>query len=281
MKKLWNRAFELFRRHIVLWVPCSIAGILMIALGRLEKVEIHWLFGFFERQRSVLGGVAPSADIAQVQHRVMMVMYPLGFLKNLLEVCLFVVALATTKSLVCMILEAQRPDMVAALRGIVPQYWEVLLFSLKYMAVMALFGGALTLLASSPLTPEHFHEFVLSKAFIFVFSLVGEGCLAWLLVPAAVRMLRPLGSPIVSAQDRQMGTIFAVATSAGTLALESLISKAESTLMLDNQWESDAIAAANAVIINTPQLLLFIALALLAIKTSGEETPLVAEPEMN
>jgi hypothetical protein len=280
MKKLWKRTFELFRTHIHLWVPCSIAGILMIALGRMQKAEIRWLFGIFGTQHSVLGGVAPSTDLSQVQHQVMMVMYPQGLLRQLLEVCFFVAALATTKSLVKMILEAQRPDMVAAVKGIVPEYREILLFSLKYMAVTALFGGAL-LLASYVLTPEHFQKIAFSKLFVSVYGLVGEGCLAWLLVPSAIRLLRRPGSHTVSTRDRQTGTIFAVAASAVTFGLEFLVGKAESTIILDNQWESDAIAVANSVIVNTPQILLFIALALLAMQTLDEGTSIAAVPEMD
>ena len=280
MKKLWKRTFVLFRRHILLWVPCSIAGILMIALGRLQKAEIRWLFGFFGTQRSLLGGVVPSTDLSQVQHKVMMVMYPQGILNQLLEVCFFVVALATTKSLVKMILEAQRPDMVAAVRGLVPENREILLFSLKYMAVIAFFRGAL-LLASYVLTPEHFQEFAFSKVFVSVYGLVAEGCLAWLLVPSAIRLLRRPGSHAVSTRNRQTGTIFAVAASAVTFALEFLVGRAESTFIIDNQWESDAIAVANSVIVNTPQILLFIALALLAIQTLDEGTSIGAVPEMD
>src|ERR1019366_8004675 len=119
MKKLWKRTFELFRRHILLWVPCSIAGILMIALGRLQKAEIRWLFGFFGTQRSVLGGGVPSTNLSRVQHQVMMVVCPGGVRKELLVVFFFVVAPATKDSVEKMILEAQRPDMVAAVRGLV------------------------------------------------------------------------------------------------------------------------------------------------------------------
>jgi hypothetical protein len=97
MKALWNTTFELFRRHIVLWVPCSIAGILMLWLGKLERAEIRWLVRLFATQHSVLGGEVPSADFAQVQHRAMMVTHPSAFLKYLIEVSLFVVALAATK----------------------------------------------------------------------------------------------------------------------------------------------------------------------------------------
>jgi hypothetical protein len=80
----------------------------MIALGRLQKAEIRWLFGFFGTQRSVLGGVVLSTELPRVQHQVMMVMYPQGALKAFLEICFFVVALATTTNLVKMILQAQR-----------------------------------------------------------------------------------------------------------------------------------------------------------------------------
>jgi hypothetical protein len=222
----------------------------------------------------------PATDLSQVQHQMMMVMIPQGTLKQFLEICLFVVALATTKSLVKMILDAQRPDMIAAVKGLVPKYREILLFSLKYMAVMAFFGGVL-LLASYVLTPEHFKEIAVSKIFLSAYGLVAEGCLAWLLVPSAIRLLRQPGSYAVSMQDRQTGTIFAVAASAVSFGLEYLVGKAESMLILDNQWESDAIAAANSVIVNTPQILLFIALALMAIQTLEEGTSIAAVPEMD
>jgi len=280
MKDLWKRTFELFRRNFVLWVPCSVAGILMVALSRLEKVEIHWFFGFFGRQRSVFGGVVPSGDLAQVQHRVMMVIFPLGFLKQFLEVFLFVLALAITKVLVEMILEARKPDMVAAVKGLVPKYGELLLFSLKYMAVMAFFGGFL-LLASYVLASEHFREIALSKVIVSVYSLLAEGCLAWLLIPSAIRMLWSQGNPMISVQKKQMGTIFAVAASAATFGLEFLVGKAESTLILDKQWEREVITVANTVIVNTPQVLLFIALSLMAMQTLGEGTLLADDPKMN
>lgn len=253
----------------------------MLELDRLEKAKIHWLLRYFTTQHSVLGGEVPSPDLSQAQHRVMMVIYPLATLKNFLEICFFVMALVATKNLVQMVLEEQRPDMISTLRGIVPRSREVLLFSLKYMVVMAVFGGVLLGLASSPLSPEHLHELFTSKIFLFVFGLIGEGCLAWLLVPAAIRLLQPPGSPTILAHGRKMGAVFAVAASAGSLALQYLVGKAEATVVLENQWESHAIAAVNTIIINAPQVLLFIALALLAIQVLGEESSLVEEPEID
>lgn len=281
MKELWNRTFELFRRRIVLWLPCSLAAILMLALGKLEKAEIHWLYGFFATTHSVLGGDVPVTDLAQAQHRAMMFIFPLGFVKEFLEVCLFVVALAATKNLVCMVLKEQRPDTVAALREILPRTREILLFSLKYMAVLLVFGGVLILLGTSPLTPERVHEFFLSKALVYGLGLVCQGCLAWLSTPAAIRLMRPPGNPAISARGRKMGTVFAVATSAGALALEYLVGKVETVVVIEKQWEGLAIAVVNTIVINTPEVLLFIALSLLAIQEFGNDRLLAPESELN
>jgi len=281
MKELWSRTFELFRRRIVLWVPCSVAAILMLALGKLEKAEIHWLYGFFATRHSVLGGDVPVADLAQAQHRAMMLIFPLGFVKEFLEVGLFVVALAATKNLVCMILKEQRPDTITAVRGILPRSREILLLSFKYMAVLLVFGGVLIFVGSSPLTPNRIHEFFLSKTVVYVLGLVCQGCLAWLLMPAAIRLLRSPDNPTISVQGRKMGTVFAVATSAGALALEYLVGKVETVVVIEEQWEGLAIAVVNTIVINTPEVLLFIALSLLAIQEFGNDRLLAPESELN
>lgn len=281
MKDLWNRTFEMFRSHIVLWVPCSTAAILLLVLGRLEKAGIHWLIGFFSTHRSVLGGEVSSGDLTRAQHRTMLVVYPLGTLLDLLEICLVVVAFIATKNLLQMVLEERTPNMIDALRGTAQRYREVLLFSLKYMVVLVGLEGAPLLLASYLLPSEHFREFALSKESTSAFFLAAQACLAWLLVPAAIRLLRPPGSPAVSTQERGAGTFFAVAASAGSLVLQYLIGKAEVAVMFDNRFKGGAIAVANTIIINAPQVLLFIALALLATQGSQNGGSLVTEPEIS
>ena len=278
MKELWIRTFELFRRHVVLWVPCSMAGVLVLWLGKLERAEIRWFVRVFATQHSVLGGELPPADFAQMQHRAMMVTYPSAFLKYLLEVSLFVVALAATKNLVCMILNEQRPDMTGALQRVLPRSREVVLLSLKYIAALAVFGGVLIVIGSSPLTSDRIHELALSKAFLYVSALVGEVCIAWLLLPAAIRLLQPPGTPIVTNAGRRLGTAFAVASSALALLLEYLVGRAENGITFEKPWEGEAIAVMNTIIFNTPQVLLFIALALLAMQTSGEVNTLDERP---
>lgn len=253
----------------------------MLALGKLEKAEVHLLLRLFATRHSVLGGEVPAADLEEARHRAMMLIPPLGSLKQFLEVCFFVVALATTGTLVRMVLDEQKPDMIAAVREILPRSREVLLLSLKYMAVLGVFGGALIVLASSPLTSQRVHELFLSKVFIFVLSLVAQACLGWLLLPSAIRLLRAPGSPTISMTDRKLGTVFAVATSASAVALEYLVGNAETAAVIDEQWEGVTIGVVNTIVINAPQVLLFIALTLLALQGLGPETSLASEPELS
>ncbi len=236
----------------------------MLCLGKLERAEIRWLVRFFATQQSALGGEVPSANLAQAQHRAMMVTYPSSFLKYLMEVCLFVVALAATRNLVCMILSGQRPEFLGALRRVLPHSREVLLLSLKYIAVLAMLVGVLAIVGTSPLTSDRIHELALSKVFIYVFALLGQAFLAWLLLPAAIRFLQAPATSIITSSSRKVGTAFAVASSASALLLEYFVGNAESAITSDKPWEGGAIAVVNTVIINMPQVLLFIALTLLA-----------------
>jgi hypothetical protein len=65
------------------------------------------------------------------------------------------------------------------------------------------------------------------------------------------------------------------------LALRYLVGKAEAAVVVHNQWESWAIAVINTVILNTPQVFLFIALSLLALQGLGEERPIGAKSEIS
>ena len=232
-------------------------------------------------QHSVLGGTVPSGDPAMAYHRTMMVVYPTGTLKDYLEICLFVAALFTTKELVRMALTEQRPQITEVARGIVPRFREVLLFSIKYMVVMGASGAVLIFVATSSLIPERLHQYAVSKPFTAVFALTVECCLAWLLLPAAIRLLRPPSGPAISTQERKVGTVFAVATAAGSMILEYSVKQAEATITIGSVWEGWAIAVINTVIVNAPQVMLFIALALLAIELVSDKSPAAVESELS
>ena len=140
-----------------------------------------------------------------------------------------------------MTLAEQEPEIGEAVRGIAPRYLEVLLFSLKYIVAAVLFV-AFPLFLASLLPSERIREIALSKTFLICFGLIAEGCIAWLLLPAAIRMLRSPRSLAVSVQDRQLGTIYVVATALASFALEYLIGEIEAKFTYRGAGQSWAIA---------------------------------------
>lgn len=249
-------------------------------LDALDKFAILRVLAFFTEQHSVFGGTVPSESPPMAVSRTMMVIVPLGVVKNYLEICLFVVALVVTADMVRRVLAEQRPAMVEAVRGVVPRLREVLLLSVLYFAVMAILSAVFLFVGTSSFTPERLHQLASSRTFITVFGLATQCCLAWLLLPAAIRLLRPPGSPAISAQQRRVGTVLAVAAAVGQMLLQYAAGKAEAALMIGNVWESWTVAVVNTVIVNLPLVFLFIALALMAMETGAEEPVTVAEPEL-
>lgn len=271
----------MFRRHTSLWVPCAVATLVTMALARLEMDAVFGITRSLMAKRSALGGEVVSSDPTEFQHRAMMVAKPLGPCKDFLEVCSFVVAFAVTAKLVGTILEEQRPDMMAALRGVAPQWRQILLFSLKYMVLTGVVIGAFMLLTTSPLTSDRILSLAVSKPFVYSVALLWEGCLAWLLMPAAIRLLQPPESPPASADARKLGVVFAVVTSAAAIALEYAIGRAEAAVVLDSRWELTALTALNSIVENVPSTILFIALALLASQSmGGVEMRVNQEPDL-
>jgi hypothetical protein len=207
---------------------------------------------------------------------------PISLCRQFLEVCLFVAAFATTAKLVERILEKGKPDPVRALKEVAPDWKGILLFSFKYIVVFGAISGILVLSASIPVISHRFTEIAASKAFDCSVGLLGAGVAAWLLMPAAIRLLqRPEVAPI-SVECRRLGTIFVVLASAAGLALENLLNRAEAGMVFDNQSEPTALAVLNTIVVNAPEVLLFIALALLARQAieGGVRLPSADEPSI-
>ncbi|HTW78287.1 MAG TPA: hypothetical protein VME23_01965 [Terracidiphilus sp.] len=266
MRELWRKSFELFRSHLVLWVPCVCAGLLTLALGRLEKAAVLKIVHSLMTRHTVLGGDVTSADPNEFERLALVVLKPVGLCKDFLEVCFYVVALAMTAKLVGMIFEGKKPDILAALKEIAPEWRGILMFSLKYLVALGVTGAVMILITSSALVSQRLLEIVASKAFVYPVGLALEAGVAWVLMPAAMRLLQTPNVAQVSVQCRRLGTVFAVLTSAAALGLEYIVGSVEAKVVLDNQWELTAVSALNSIVVNAPEVLLFIALAWLAVQ---------------
>jgi hypothetical protein len=270
MRELWRRSFDLFRKHLILWIPCVSAGLLSLALVRLEKVWISVLVRWLTTRHSVLGGDVVSTDPSQLQNRTLMVTMPLGLCREFLDVCFFVVALVMTSKLVSTIFEEKRPDISSALKETVREWREILLFSLKYMVALGAIGAVIMLSTSTAMISHRLLELAASKAVVYPVVLALEGAAAWLLMPSAVRLLQTPNIAVISTECRRLGTISMVLMSAVALVLQNIIGRAEAGVIFDNQWELSAVSALNTVVENAPEVLLFIVLALLSVNETHE-----------
>jgi hypothetical protein len=240
-----------------------------LALARLEKAAVLRIVRSLMTRHTILGGDVTSADPSEFQRRALMVATPLGVCRGFLEVCLFVAALAMTAKLVGMVLEEKKPDILAALKEIAPEWRGILVFSLKYLVALGVMG-AVMILSTGALVSLRLFDTAASNAFVYPVSVALEAGIAWVLMPAAMRLLRTSKFTEVSVQCRRSGTVFVVLMSAAALALERIVGTAEAKLILDNQWELTAVSALNSIMVNVPEVLLFIVLALLAVQDIPE-----------
>ena len=287
MKELCRKSFELLRSELILWVPCTCAAVLTLILGRLQKMWIRGIYLWLstEHHHSVLGGDVVTYNAGDFQHRAVIYSIPLSLVKDAVEVVAFVLALAVTAKMVGMIVEEQRPDLRAALRGIATQWRAILLFSIKYMAGLGAMLALLALLTASATNSLRYVAVLASKGFLYPFSMAAVGCVACGLMPAAMRLLQtPMVLPL-SSEHRKLGTVLMVVTSAVALAAGDILNWAEAGVTFDNRIEVFAASVANTVVENVPEVFLFIALALLARQglaeslTLGEAEDLEIPPE--
>jgi len=272
MKKLCDRVAELLREHPILWLPYIAADILAICLWRLRGLAEKGIFHWFTTitVHSVLGGdiALPRRDSATLA-RASIAYAPIGFATIVAVVCLFVASLLVTAAMVDSIEREQRLDAREILARIAVRWRRILLFALRFLITVGVFIAGITLLSYYLLFLVHRQELITSFWLVAGLMLIGVGCTAWLVIPAAMRLLRG-ETASVSAQIRNQGTILAILAAETGLGIGFLIQKLEVSIMLNSRWEITALSVFNSVIANAPDALLFIALALLAAELSRE-----------
>ncbi len=272
MLEIFRKSFELFRRHLVLWLPCTCAGLLNIAFARLERLGILSLARWMSTStgRSVLGGEVVSTDPSEFQRRALMLARPLGLCREFVDVCLFVGALVVTAKLVRMIVDEQKPEIATALKGTVLKWRGILLFSLKFMLAMGAMVAIMSFATRFAPMPNRLIPIFASKAFTYTAGMVMEGIVAWLLMPTALRLLGMPHDVLISRACRRLATAFVVLASLAGFGVETFVGWAEKGLIFDTRLEYSAISVLNTIMVNAPEVLLFIAISLLAVMALPE-----------
>jgi hypothetical protein len=263
MKETLSRSFELFQRHPILWVPGSAALLIVFVLKQLERAWIHWMFNQFSTQHSVLGGEVFSAEgAAEAQSRSIMMATPVGLCRAFLTVLFFTLAFVVTANLARMIEEGTPASLGSACKAAIPQWRRIAWFAIVYMVV----AGSLalvSLLFSTPLFNEQYHQIFASRLFIRSFATLCAGCLAWVLLPKAIRLLQ--SSPVsISPRRRVLAAVVVALVDFVGLLVEDFLHWAEQGRIRGNHWDAIVVSAGNSLLTNLAQVFLFVFVAVLA-----------------
>lgn len=273
MKDLWQRTWQLFRQRPVVLVPTIVASLLALAMERMEKVALRLIVSRFATERSVLGGELPTGDFARLQHRAMIAGVPVGLVCQFLTVCAYVVALVITAHLVRVVKEELRPNLRLLLRLTLTQWRSILLVCVAFMGLVGLCTLMISVLLTSSIA-SHAKESSF-HALLFAGGLIMIACVAWILAPWAIRLLRH-PAPVPSAGTRMLARTFAITAFAAQPVLGEILRRAERNMILDRVWEFTGLAVVNTVVTYVPIAFLFVSLALLAMEPGVREE---GEPE--
>ena len=272
MKDLLRKTFELIRAYPVLCAPYLVACLLAFGLWRLRGMAEKAIFRWFSTSHSVLGG-AVQAPTDSAFAKATLAYLPLGLATIFAIICLFVAVLVVTGGMVNAIGSEQEPDAREGLARLAHDWGRILLFSLKFLLAIGVVGVGVTVPLFYLLRAVHHREYLTTPSWLPALLVLYVGCLVWLMMPAAIRLLRPDKVGPISTQVRNWGAILAVVASEAGNALGLLAQRLEKGIIFDNRWELAARSAFNAILANAPDVLLFIALALLANETASGMDP--------
>jgi hypothetical protein len=265
MQKLCRRVANLLMKHPILWLPYIGADLLAIGLWQLRGLAEKGIFHWFATGHSVLGGdiALPRYDHAALI-RASIAYFPIAIATIVVIVCFFVASLLVTADMVDSIEREQRPDGRAILVSLAAHWQKIILFALRFLIIFGSITAGITVLSYYLLFRMHRQYLITSFWLLAGVELVVVGCTVWLVLPAAMRLLGREATVTVPTQTRNLGTILAIIVTEIGVALGFIVPKLETSMMLNSRWEITTLSVFNSMIANVPDVLLFVALALLA-----------------
>ena len=270
MPELWQRTLALTRRHPILWLPYVVARLSAYCLTWLQRIAGKEIFVRFETSRSVLSDGLYSNGLQQeAMAKASMVTIPLLAGRNFVNIWLFTCAMVVTALFADAIRRRQKPDPVRSLTALVSLLKSVFWFSLKFLVLFGVIIGLIFTSASFILVSVLHSGFATSPILSVLEATLASTVVAWFLVPAAIRLLQPVNLETVSPRSRKAGTVVAIFVAAASNVLWYFYHGAETAFPFTPVVQSRIIGVLAALVIDSPHLLLFVALFLLA----SSETP--------
>jgi hypothetical protein len=264
MRELSSKAAELFRKNPVLWLPFFCAHLLTSCLVWVRKFATHEILAWIMTKRSVLGGNLGRSDLhSDTIQTIERISFSMQWGTIYVDSCLNAIALVLTAVLLGMIVRSQRPSLATAFAALRYYPERILFYSLKFWLLSVVLDALMAWPASHLLEtmPNRIKWILLALTDGQV--LLTMLCSAWVMAPIAIRLLRPVDSGIVSAEDKRKGRYFYMLTVAAMFTLSRILFPLVTRLPFNATYER-AIVDLASFVVSFLSVLLFIALALLA-----------------
>jgi hypothetical protein len=266
MRELWLKTWRLVRGYPVLWLPYLCAELLAFSLSSANRLAHRPIFNWFAKStsRSVLGGQTMTYDLARAQREAIFASVPLQLATRYVNACLFTAALVVIAALVAAILSEQRVDWASARIGLRVRRKRILLYALQFCVLMLIVAGVFSLppifIPAFQFRPGRWGY----SLFDVIWALLLSACVAWIMAPLAVKLLRPPDQPAVDAEQKKVSRYAALIAASLTAMLQLLGWSTENHLFFHSRIEITAVSALINLVVNLPLPLLFVALALIA-----------------
>jgi hypothetical protein len=271
MLELWRKTFELLRSHPILWLPYIFAELLATFLWRIRTAVAKEVFEWFTTTRtvSVFGTIrTPNLDYQDRLHAAA-AYGPVGFAAELTCVYLLVFALVVTSGLLELIFSEQEPDLKSALKSATVRWRAILWFSFKALFV-ALVLMAITMIPLVSLLSEAHPNLFQSPILLSAVVLILGASAAWLLIPAAFRLLQNSKREIIDSNVRTKGVVCAIVATSFTIGLGFIAPKLGAVMQLDTPAEFTVVCIMVELLVNSAFAPLLVALSLLAFRWPNE-----------
>jgi len=271
MQKLCGRMAELLRKNPILWLPYVAAELLASCVWELRGLVQSGIMHWFTTGHFVMDGkIALTRNNLDAQSNGTIACIPIGIISIVLVVGLFVAALVATSAMVKSAEREQRSNAGMILAEIAAHSGAILLFALKLLVTFAVFAAGAVALSFA--IPFFAHRRYLPTSFWFLAGdlLISVGGTAWVVMPAAMRLLEADAAVVVSRRIRNQGTILAIVTAEVGAALGFLVPRLEASLIFDSRWEVVALSTVNSLIANAPTVALLLSLALVSAGYSAQ-----------
>lgn len=268
MRELWRKTVELFWEYPVLWVPFIVTQSCSVVVTFLGSSVRRHIVDSFLVTHSVLGGQATDLDPGRV-HNALMFSAPVEAAQHLLEIVLAAIALVWTARCVEMNATGEPISLGFALRQLKLDQHRVLSFAIKFAACL-LAGTVLLYALGTPLTLAiHQKLGVNISVMSWVLGWLLVSAAAYIATPWAMTLLKRVGEGSIVRQDVRSSRILAVLATGSTVLLSFAYNSIRHRIQVGSPAEAKMVGAVATLAMNSPLILLFIALALLSLRPSA------------